>query len=74
VLIIGMSVAVNVVEALLSQGIAATHLVDMDIIEPSNLTAFGRRTSRGVTQSEAISRKVGKSILIWRLSTIAKPK
>lgn len=59
-LIIGMSVGSNIVEALVSQGIGSTLLlVDMDIIEPSNLNRIRSPYHHvGLHKVEAISRKV----------------
>lgn len=59
-LIIGMSVGSNVVEALVSQGIGGKLLlVDMDIIEPSNLNRIRSPYHHvGLHKVEAISRKV----------------
>jgi molybdopterin/thiamine biosynthesis adenylyltransferase len=59
-LIIGMSVGSNIVEALVSQGIGGhLVLVDMDIIEPSNLNRIrAPYHSVGLHKVEAISRKV----------------
>lgn len=60
ILIIGMSVGSNIVEALVSQGIAGELiLVDMDIIEPSNLNRIRSPYHHvGLHKVEAISRKV----------------
>lgn len=59
-LIIGMSVGSNIVEALVSQGIGGKLLlVDMDIIEPSNLNRIRSPYHHvGLHKVEAISRKV----------------
>jgi len=59
-LIIGMSVGSNIVEALVSQGIGRKLLlVDMDIIEPSNLNRIRAPYHHvGLHKVEAISRKV----------------
>jgi molybdopterin/thiamine biosynthesis adenylyltransferase len=59
-LIIGMSVGSNVVEALVSQGIGSTLvLVDMDKIEPSNLNRIRSPYHHvDLHKVEAISRKV----------------
>lgn len=59
-LIIGMSVGSNIVEALVSQGIGGKLvLIDMDIIEPSNLNRIrSPYTHVGLHKVEAISRKV----------------
>jgi len=59
-LIIGMSVGSNIVEALVSKGIGSTLiLVDMDIIEPSNLNRIRSPYHHvGLHKVEAISRKV----------------
>lgn len=59
-LIIGMSVGSNIVEALISQGIGGKLLlVDMDIIEPSNLNRIRSPYHHvGLHKVEAISRKV----------------
>lgn len=60
ILIVGMSVGSNIVEALVSQGIGSKLiLVDMDIIEPSNLNRIRSPYHHvGVHKVEAISRKV----------------
>jgi hypothetical protein len=60
VLIAGMSVGSNVVEALISQGIAGKLiLADMDIIEPSNLNRIRSPYHHvGLHKVDAISRKV----------------
>lgn len=60
ILIIGMSVGSNIVEALVSQGIGSTLvLVDMDIIEPSNLNRIRSPYHHvGLHKVDAISRKV----------------
>lgn len=59
-LIIGMSVGSNIVEALVAQGIGQKLiLVDMDIIEPSNLNRIRSPYHHvGLHKVEAISRKV----------------
>jgi molybdopterin/thiamine biosynthesis adenylyltransferase len=59
-LIIGMSVGSNVVEALVSQGIGSKLLlVDLDIIEPSNLNRIRSAYHQvGLHKVEAISHKV----------------
>lgn len=60
ILIIGMSVGSNIVEALISQGIGGKLiLVDLDIIEPSNLNRIRSPYYHiGLHKVEAISRKV----------------
>lgn len=60
ILIIGMSVGSNVVEALVSQGVGGKLvLVDMDTIEPSNLNRIRSPYHHiGLHKVEAISRKV----------------
>lgn len=60
ILVAGMSVGSNVVEALVSQGIGSTLiLADMDIIEPSNLNRIRSPYHQvGLHKVEAISRKV----------------
>lgn len=60
ILIIGMSVGSNVVEALVSQGVGGTLvLIDMDIIEPSNLNRIRAPYHHvGLHKVDAISRKV----------------
>lgn len=60
ILIIGMSVGSNVVEALVSQGVGGKLvLIDMDIIEPSNLNRIRAPYHHvGLHKVEAISRKV----------------
>jgi len=60
ILIIGMSVGSNIVEALVSQGIGGKLvLVDMDSIEPSNLNRIRSPYHQvGLHKVEAISRKV----------------
>lgn len=60
VLIIGMSVGSNIVEALVSQGIGGKLvLVDMDVIEPSNLNRIRSPYHHvGLHKVEAISRKI----------------
>jgi len=60
ILIIGMSVGSNVVEALVGQGIGSKLvLVDMDILEPSNLNRIRSPYHHiGLHKVEAISRKV----------------
>ncbi len=60
VVIVGMSVGSNVVEALVSQGIGQKLvLVDMDVIEPSNLNRIRSPYHHvGLHKVEAISRKV----------------
>jgi molybdopterin/thiamine biosynthesis adenylyltransferase len=60
ILVIGMSVGSNIVEALVSQGIGSRFLlVDMDIIEPSNLNRIRAPYHHvGLHKVEAISRKV----------------
>jgi molybdopterin/thiamine biosynthesis adenylyltransferase len=60
ILIIGMSVGSNIVEALVSQGIGSKLLlIDMDIIEPSNLNRIRAPYHHvGLHKVEAISRKV----------------
>lgn len=60
ILVAGMSVGSNVVEALVSQGIGGELvLVDMDIIEPSNLNRIRAPYHHvGLHKVEAISRKV----------------
>lgn len=60
ILIVGMSVGSNVVEACVSQGIGGKLiLVDMDIIEPSNLNRIRSPYHHvGLHKVEAISRKV----------------
>lgn len=60
ILIIGMSVGSNIVEALASQGIGSTLiLVDMDVIEPSNLNRIRSPYHHvGLHKVEAIRRKV----------------
>jgi hypothetical protein len=60
ILIVGMSVGSNIVEALVSQGIGGKLLlVDMDIIEPSNLNRIRSPYHHvGLSKVEAISRKV----------------
>lgn len=59
ILVIGMSVGSNVVEALVSQGVGGKLvLVDMDIIEPSNLNRIRSPYYHiGLHKVEAISRK-----------------
>jgi molybdopterin/thiamine biosynthesis adenylyltransferase len=59
-LIIGMSVGSNIVEALVSQGIGnKLILIDMDIIEPSNLNRIRSAYHQvGLHKVDAISRKV----------------
>lgn len=59
-LVIGMSVGSNIVEALVSQGIGGKLLlVDMDVIEPSNLNRIRSPYHHvGLHKVEAISRKV----------------
>lgn len=59
VLVIGMSVGSNVVEALVSQGVGGKLvLVDMDVIEPSNLNRIRSPYHHvGLHKVEAISRK-----------------
>lgn len=59
ILIIGMSVGSNVVEALVSQGVGGKLLlVDMDIIEPSNLNRIRSPYHHvGLHKVDAISRK-----------------
>jgi molybdopterin/thiamine biosynthesis adenylyltransferase len=59
-LIVGMSVGSNIVEALVSQGIGSKLiLVDMDIIEPSNLNRIRSPYHHvGLHKVEAVSRKV----------------
>lgn len=59
-LVLGMSVGSNVVEALVSQGIGGTLvLVDMDVIEPSNLNRIRSPYHHvGLSKVDAISRKV----------------
>jgi molybdopterin/thiamine biosynthesis adenylyltransferase len=58
--VIGMSVGSNVVEALVSQGIGGNlYLIDMDIIEPSNLNRIRSPYHQvGIDKVEAISRRV----------------
>lgn len=60
ILIVGMSVGSNIVEALISQGIGSKFLlVDMDIIEPSNLNRIRSPYHHvGLNKVDAISRKV----------------
>jgi hypothetical protein len=60
ILIAGMSVGSNVVEALISQGIGSRFvLVDMDVIEPTNLNRIRAPYYHvGLHKVEAISRKV----------------
>lgn len=60
ILIIGMSVGSNIIEALVSHGIGGKLiLVDMDIIEPSNLNRIRSPYHHvGLHKVEAISRKV----------------
>lgn len=60
VLITGLSVGSNVVEALVSQGVGGTLiLIDMDIIEPSNLNRIRSPYHHvGLHKVEAVSRKV----------------
>lgn len=60
ILIVGMSVGSNIVEALVSQGIGhKLVLVDMDIIEPSNLNRIRSPYNHvGLHKVDAISRKV----------------
>ncbi len=60
ILIVGMSVGSNVVEALVSQGIGGKLvLIDMDIIEPSNLNRIRSPYHHvGLNKTEAIARKV----------------
>ena len=60
ILIVGMSVGSNIVEALVSQGIGGKLiLIDMDIIEPSNLNRIRSAYHQvGLHKVEAISRKV----------------
>jgi molybdopterin/thiamine biosynthesis adenylyltransferase len=60
IMIVGMSVGSNIVEALVSQGIGQKLiLIDMDIIEPSNLNRIRSPFSHvGLHKVEAISRKV----------------
>src|SRR5665213_1760069 len=60
VLIIGMSVGSNIVEALVSQGIGSKLiLVDLDIIEPSNLNRIRSAYHQvGLHKVAAVSRKV----------------
>lgn len=60
ILVIGMSVGSNIVEALVSKGIGSKLiLVDMDIIEPSNLNRIRSPYHHvGLHKVEAISRKV----------------
>lgn len=60
ILVVGMSVGSNVVEALVSQGIGGKLiLVDMDIIEPSNLNRIRAPFHHvGLHKVEAISRKI----------------
>jgi ThiF family protein len=59
ILVIGMSVGSNVVEALVSQGVGGKLiLVDMDMIEPSNLNRIRSPYHHvGLHKVEAISRK-----------------
>lgn len=59
-LIVGLSVGSNIVEALVSQGIGGKLLlVDMDIIEPSNLNRIRAPYYHvGLSKVEAISRKI----------------
>jgi tRNA A37 threonylcarbamoyladenosine dehydratase len=66
VLIAGMSVGSNVVEALVSQGIGGKFiLADMDIVEPSNLNRIRSPLHHvGLHKVDAISRKVWESIPI----------
>src|ERR1700694_1517105 len=60
ILIAGMSVGSNVVEALISQGIGTKFvLADMDIIEPTNLNRIRAPLHHiGLHKVEAISRKI----------------
>lgn len=60
ILVVGMSVGSNVVEALVSQGIGGKLiLVDMDIVEPTNLNRIRSPYHHvGLHKVEAISRKV----------------
>ena len=60
ILVIGMSVGSNIVEALVSQGIGhKLILVDMDIIEPSNLNRIRAPYHHvGLNKVDAIARKV----------------
>src|SRR5690606_11207314 len=60
ILVAGMSVGSNVVEALVSQGIGGKLvLADMDIIEPSNLNRIRSPIEHiGLHKVEAMSRKV----------------
>lgn len=60
ILIVGMSVGSNVVEALVSQGIGGKLiLVDMDIIEPSNLNRIRSPYHQvGLDKVEAVSRRM----------------
>ena len=62
ILIAGMSVGSNVVEALVSQGVAGKLvIVDMDIIEPSNLNRIRSPYHHvGLQKTEAISRKINE--------------
>jgi hypothetical protein len=59
-LVLGLSVGSNIVEALVSQGIGGKLLlVDMDVIEPSNLNRIRSPYHQvGLSKVEAISRKV----------------
>ncbi|MEO8785047.1 MAG: ThiF family adenylyltransferase [Candidatus Saccharimonadales bacterium] len=60
ILIVGMSVGSNVVEALVSQGVGGKFiLVDMDIIEPSNLNRIRSPYHHvGLHKVDAVSRKI----------------
>lgn len=60
ILIVGMSVGSNIVEALVSQGIAGKLiLIDMDVIEPTNLNRIRAPYHQvGLHKVEAISRKI----------------
>jgi molybdopterin/thiamine biosynthesis adenylyltransferase len=60
ILVVGLSVGSNIVEALVSQGLGGKFiLVDMDVIEPSNLNRIRSPYYHvGLQKVEAISRKV----------------